>query len=242
MGLDGIPGEGARIKLQPPPGVLGSTLSDAEAQRHHDPRSTKLTSAEIGCLRSHMLAWERIIEANKSLGLVMEDDLHLSPRLPMLLAQIKLDMNEVGILKLEASPESINIVRRQEFFVDPYSAHKLIGLHSGTGAYLINKKTAEVLYQRCMNAKIPVDLALFDPKQPYNSGILIMQLIPAPCVQDVFASYRSKKNFVSTIGDRLTVEKRQKSAFKKLFRPIYRNLISLYLLKYGIKRTEARFF
>ena len=224
------------------PGVLGSSLSDAECEHHYDASSVRLTTAEIGCLKSHMLAWKCIAEAEEPLGLVMEDDIHMSPRLPTLLEQFEADTDQLEIVRFEAFPETIDVLRRREFSISSYSGHELNKGHSGSAAYLVNKITAKTLLQRCKDATVPVDHAMFNRSMGYNGGVRIIQLIPAPCIQDDCVIGHLKKHFLSTISDRLTYEKRQESILKNFLRPAYRSLVSILLIGYGIKRTHARFY
>jgi glycosyl transferase family 25 len=67
------------------------------------PRANGWLPGAIGCFRSHYLAWTAIAKGDAEFGVVFEDDVHISSKLPDLLANIGQYLNDFDVVRLEAS-------------------------------------------------------------------------------------------------------------------------------------------
>jgi glycosyl transferase family 25 len=223
------------------PAVAGATLDPAVIERHTCSADVKMTPNEIGCLHSHMTAWSLIVQRGDEFGLVMEDDVHLSPGLPGLLAQFTRPKDALELIKLDAARSMVDVRRSAVFNFPPYRGHVMVALGTNTGAYIISRKAAELLLQRCQDTQRPVDLAMYhDPAT--NHGITKIHLIPAPVQHDIFVEAGKRFQFGSSIGDRETFKPwAGRKRLKHRLRPLYHTALNLARLPRNIKRMLIPF-
>jgi glycosyl transferase, family 25 len=106
----------------------------------------------IGCYHSHLGVWRRFLAGDRPVALVLEDDVVFHADF----------LDAVG-LALRAAPEwdmlKLNCIRAKmpvpQGRIGPYRLNAYVGPATGTGAYLIHRKTAQTL----LDAMLPVTRA-----------------------------------------------------------------------------------
>ena len=216
----------------------------------HPPQLSHLGPGEIGCLLSHANAWRLIAQANDEHGLVLEDDIHVSDDFGDLIGSMSLDPGEFCVHKLETFHANVTLARKPTYTARNRRAHKLETNHGGTGAYIINKKTASHLLNSVDLFDEAIDIELFDPTRRTITNLTIYQWVPAPCIQDfLVGESHSRRSLVSNIGiDRsdvrfYSVKRSQKLeiVLKSRLRTLYTKLYSAWLLQSGRMRRKIEF-
>lgn len=142
----------------------------------------KPIAAELGCYFSHLKALEAFLASDDKFGLILEDDIFI---------------NKNALEHLQAACERAEL----------WDILRLTGLHSGTpltvchiqdnlklsinltrqtgaGAYLVNRRAAEVLLKKLLPMRLPYDHA-FD--REWFMGLKAMSLLPYPFRQNTGA-------------------------------------------------------
>ena len=215
-----------------------------------NPHRSHLGPGEIGCLLSHAHAWHLIAQANDEHALVLEDDVHVSNDFGDLIRSMSLDPSEFCIHKLETFRANVTLTREPTYTARRRRAHKLETNHGGTGAYIINKKTASHLLRYVDLFDEAIDIELFDPARRTIKDLTIYQWVPAPCIQDFLVSAaKGSRSLLSNIGrDRSDVRlysvkqlQRYKVVLKARLRTLYTKLYSVWLLQSGRMRRKIEF-
>ena len=139
---------------------------------------------EVGCFLSHLEAWRRIAAGEAPWAAVLEDDLRVSPALAPLLAATDWIPADADIVRLEANrpmrlsrPRGIKAAPGRRLF-------RAVSGTTGSGAYVIARRTAQMLVAVPPAARTTVDVFLFKPKiSRVAKGLRRYQLVPAVCVQ-----------------------------------------------------------
>lgn len=139
---------------------------------------------EIGCFLSHLEVWERIAAGNAPYGIVLEDDIHVSPDLGRLFESTAWIPADADIVRLEANrPMRLSKGRA----ISELPGRQVFRAHSGTSgsaAYIISKRAAERLRNTPTKHYDHVDLFLFKPKvSGVAQALKRYQVVPAMCVQ-----------------------------------------------------------
>lgn len=228
------------INLVRLPAVLGASLPRSEVDKYRH-EGLAMTAGEVGCLLSHIKAWRAIAEGDEAAGLVLEDDMHLSPNLAALLASLSYDPDRSEIFKLEASTIGIDVARDALSDLPPYKVHALKSAHSGTGAYAMSRETARRLLTLADTIRVPVDLWLFAPAIAHLHDLRLLQLMPAPCIQDRFITSDAGQRFESRIGDRASASTRKAMKIRDLLRPFFRSALAVSRLGSDVARRDVRY-
>jgi glycosyl transferase family 25 len=220
------------------------------AQIPSNPHWSHLGAGEIGCLLSHAYAWRFIAQAHNEHALVLEDDIHVSDDFGDLIRGMSLDPREFCVHKLETFHANVTLTRQPAYTARRRRAHKLETNHGGTGAYIINKKTASHLLNYIDLFDEAIDIELFDPARRTIKNLTIYQWIPAPCIQDFLVREpKSKKSLLSNIGiDRSDVRffsakrpQKLEILLKVRLRTLYTQLYSAWLFTSGRMRRQIEF-
>jgi glycosyl transferase, family 25 len=215
-----------------------------------NPHRSHLGAGEIGCLLSHAYAWRLIVQANDEHGLVLEDDIHLSADFGDLIRSVSLDPRELSVHKLETFRANVTLARKPTYIARNRRAHQLETNHGGTGAYIINKRTASHLLRHIDLFDEAIDIELFDPLRRTVKNLTIYQWVPAPCIQDFLVEQlKDRRSLVSNIGkDRSDVRfysaKRSQKlllVLKSRLRTVYTKLYSAWLFQSGRMRRKIEF-
>ncbi len=172
---------------------------------------------ELACIASHRLAWQWLLASEHPFAAVFEDDTHLSEDISDVLRQ---DLVPAGIdlMKLEVPSGKVSVARRAQALYCQRGLHRLLSRAYGAGAYVVSKRCAEHLMKLTEHCDQPVDVILFDDTSDVWQTFPILQLIPAPCIQDVnlARAVRGEQLFQSTIEeDRQMTKNSRKGADRR---------------------------
>lgn len=184
-------------------------------------KESTLTPSELGCFKSHVLAWEELLKTDNEYALVLEDDILLSKHTLSFLKNTDLLKLDFDIIKLDTNLTKIFIHKSCELQAKPIALHKLLTIHYGAGGYIIRRNYAEKVVKLCAHPNTPVDVFLFGQENLANNKIL--QAKPALIMQPIILD--NATHFESTIRDERTLkrlENKEKSPLKKLLREVAR--------------------
>jgi glycosyl transferase family 25 len=148
------------------------------------------------CTLSHRRAWEALVASGAPHGVVLEDDVRLSPGAgPLLQAEGWLPPS-LDLLKLEHyGPKGQRVLIRTP--VTGVAGHQGLAMarmaskHTGAAAYLLSRRAAQRLLA-VTRFNLPVDHLLFNPNNsPLCVELTPWQLIPAIARQQEFVGAKS---------------------------------------------------
>ncbi len=234
------------------PAIFGADLPESELRKFDNFDQMDLGPGEYGCLLSHVTAWKRLIASGEDYAFVLEDDLHFAQTLdPKWLQALPAD--NPWVLKLETFGHPITIRREAVASFGKRGIYELLSDHGGTGSYAISRAGAQFLLARYRQMQRAIDTEMFSPNRRTIdvTGMAIYQMVPAPCLQDMFLPPNERDLAVaSTIGadradnrelKRQALGKRLMRQARKLIGPIYRKAYSLALMPQGLARVNAKF-
>jgi glycosyl transferase family 25 len=176
--------------------VDGKDLSEVEraayshlpgqGQQYHRP----LSPGEIGCYASHLKIWQRMVEQQLPVALVLEDDMTLAPELPRVMAQaLALPLVAWDMIKLKG--RAIEKVHQSWSLAEGGTLIRHRRVPSGTGAYLLTLGGAIKLTQVRQRFSRPVDV---DLRHWWECDLQLFGIIPYPV-------RTGEESLRSTIGD-----------------------------------------
>jgi glycosyl transferase family 25 len=143
-------------------------------------------TGQIGCFMSHEAAWHAISKGNAEYGLVLEDDLHLSPNFKDVIESDDWIPKEADLIRLEDTGQRLKLNSGQKAF-EKRKIYKVGSAAWGAGGYIIRKTLAERLINVDCCLHTPVDDFLFNlESSSVSRTISTYQLVPAVCIQDKF--------------------------------------------------------
>ncbi len=143
-------------------GIDGKTLQ-WEPSQYHEPSYRFLhgrvtNPSELGCYLSHLAALRRFLEGDAKFALICEDDITFGPDLPNVLEAALARPLLWNILRLsglsDGHPLRVDRVWGDYFFCISLDRIK------GAGAYLIDRKAAQVFATQLLPMKLPYDHAI----------------------------------------------------------------------------------
>ena len=158
--------------------ALGISAIRVPASTGSDVSVANLARAEVGCIRSHLDAWDRLLASDADAALILEDDAILVEDVASLLRNIEGDWFD--ILRLEWRRPPLLVGRQAGQLNEPYSAFRLISTISGTAAYVITRAAAARLRDRPAVLEMPFDNFLFGPTG--MRGTRVHQVFPAMAI------------------------------------------------------------
>lgn len=161
-------------------GIAPENLIKLEALRAPN---AQLGRGELACIASHRLAWQWLLESEHPFAAVFEDDVHLSEDIANVLQQ---DLVPAGfdLIKLEVPTGKVSFAMRAQAVYAHRGLHRLLTRAYCSGAYVISRRCAKRLLELTTQCEQPVDVILFDDTSEVWQTFPILQLIPAPCIQD----------------------------------------------------------
>jgi glycosyl transferase family 25 len=140
------------------------------------------------CFLSHRLAWARLVESGSDYAAVLEDDVRLSARAPVVLQDAAWIPPGANLIKLEHYGPASQSVLLSDFkdVGQGFRLGRMRSRHTGGAAYILSRRAAELLLQTS-RFDLPVDHLLFNPN---NSALFAplapLQLLPAIARQEHF--------------------------------------------------------
>lgn len=160
-------------------------LDRAEFGRRHGKHPMP---GELGCYLSHVRAMRRVVEAGAEFGLILEDDALLDSRLPEVVRGLLEHTSAWDIVKLtgvhHGHPRRIRALDARHDLV------VMLTKCTATSAYMINRKTAELMADPLLPMRIPFDHE-FD--RGWYWGVKVRYVRPYPVLHD--------QRVASTIND-----------------------------------------
>ena len=154
------------------------------------------------CFLSHRLAWVRLVESGAPYAAVLEDDVRLSTRAPMVLKSAAWIPAGIDLIKLEHyGPTSQSVLLSD--FMDVGNGLRLGRMrsrHTGGAAYILSRRVAELLLQTS-RFDLPVDHLLFNP----NNSKLFAKLEPWQLLPTVARQEQENKSDIE--GSRVGLRK-----------------------------------
>ena len=176
--------------------VSATEPSSLGVYAHHFDRLNErgLSAGEACCAISHYRCWLALLASSEDECLILEDDLHFSGDFKAVIDSISLSEEEPCALKLESFGATVTSSTSSYLLVDGRRVVELYSNHTGTAAYVLNRKAASHLVEAFDLFKHPVDIELFDFGRRSDESLRVFQVLPACCIQDselpdsVFAS------------------------------------------------------
>ena len=147
---------------------------------------------EIACFLSHAECWEKLVKSNCEWGLIMEDDIVLSPRFKLFAASSDWIPQGVRVIQLHGSRQTFTV--GESYPVHDTELFRIIRpTPLGGLAYLIHREAAAYALATYMPIPAPVDDWLFCPYSDFAKRFPPHRLLSA-CATTLYAP--------SDIGDR----------------------------------------
>lgn len=169
------------------PPELSQRFLNAQGSPH-----SNLKPGEIGVYASHLSIMQGLLESEDQCLIVMEDDLHISERLPALLARIKDLPPDWDIVRLSNPSKSAYVAQ-----ADLGTAGELVAylrVPNNMGCYLINKRGAAKILAGLKVAMHAIDE---DLRRPWDFSLSTYGVSPPPVEANVLAT-----SSIDAIGDR----------------------------------------
>jgi glycosyl transferase, family 25 len=129
-----------------------AAVLDAQAFRSNMGRAA--LAAEVGCYLSHLSVWQRFLQSDKPVALILEDDVEFhADFLPALDAAL-VAINCWDMLKLNCIRAKLPISQGS---AGHWVMNAYLGPATGFGAYLITRDLAARLLPRMLPVRMPVD-------------------------------------------------------------------------------------
>ncbi len=187
--------------------IDGRTFSEDDYQQFMQsrPRNYNRTQTkpwlrgQMGCFLSHYAVWKKIANGTESFCAVFEDDIHVSDTLNLVLQSDTWIPPEVDIIRLETSTNRVRLSSKPVLNYNNSNLYKVKSTTWCTGAYIINRKTAQRLLELSEKYHEPADVMLYHFKESVLANDLqILQFNPALCTQDKHLA-QGKTNFSSNV-------------------------------------------
>jgi glycosyl transferase, family 25 len=143
---------------------------------------TGLTCFELACLESHRTAWREFLRGATDFACILEDDLHVWPGLPDLVADQAWIPKDAHSVKLDTYLTKVRLGDHQTA-IGGRQVARLYSRHQSSAAYLLTRSGAVRYLELTENRRLPADYSLF-PANPRRAGLRIYQLVPAIAIQD----------------------------------------------------------
>lgn len=220
------------IEFERTPAVDGRLFCEADYRQFMAtrPRHGKpWARGQMGCFLSHYAVWEQIARSRERFHAVFEDDIHASDDLKEILSDDRWIPDDVDIIRLEPSTNRVLLTARPLL---THARRPIFGVRSTTwctGAYLINRRTAQQLVELPALHHETADVMLYSFEDSIIARTLnILQMNPAPCTQDKHLA-AGNINFSSNTEAPLSPAERLRSGARRvspvtIIRALYRSL------------------
>lgn len=201
---------------------------------------TNLTEKEISCFLSHYVLWNYVVENDLNHIAIFEDDIYLGNNVQNFLANSDWIDPNIDLIKLE---KGIQTTIKSSFRYNKIFGRSICRLessHYGTAGYIISNKGAKHLIEKYSNATelFAVDVHIFESYLK-NKSYIVMQLLPALCIQDFVSHYLNLSNEITIESDlqedRIKNQstpikiKKSKPILYKIMRETIRPLFQIYI-------------
>lgn len=117
-----------------------------------------LKGGEIGCLLSHALAYQKIIDENHKAALIFEDDVQLCENFKALVTEAMSHIQHFEIVRFLGKEKLLQQPHKSLYPIGKtHSLAKVYGLSGGLYAYLITREGAKKMLRLMQHNYLPVD-------------------------------------------------------------------------------------
>ncbi|MEO8882201.1 MAG: glycosyltransferase family 25 protein, partial [Devosia sp.] len=162
-----------------------AALSAADKSAYCDPRKFHwLTEVELACSLSHIEALKAIAAGSEPFGLIFEDDVVLSARLPGFLADFDAAPPPVDLLRIEADPDPMRVDPGEPLRVGGIALRRVYSWSNGAAGYIVSQHAARRIVEARAMLSAQTDRVLFNPFEFVAREKLVMRHTdPAFCIQ-----------------------------------------------------------
>jgi glycosyl transferase, family 25 len=132
------------------------------------------------CSLSHRIAWTRLVDSGAPFAAVLEDDVRLSDRAPLVLKSADWVPPGIDLIKLEHYGPASQSVLLSDFrkVGHGFRLGRMRSRHTGAAAYILSRRAAKLLLE-IPRFDLPVDHLLFNPNNSKSFARLQpWQLLP----------------------------------------------------------------
>ena len=166
-------------------------LPEYDARRRRRNYGRDLKGGEIGCLLSHKKLYQKIVEEQIPLTLVLEDDAILHEDFAQAVGDVQQCETPFDLVRFLGSKKLTKARQRVvEDLTPPYQLCRLYGLPGGTHAYMITLDGARKMLRVMDRYAFPIDTLM---GREWDTKCMIYVVMPGPAV--------SSEDLGSFIGD-----------------------------------------
>lgn len=146
-----------------------------------------MSPAEMGCLLSHRKVWQLVVDRPDEWAFVAEDDVHLSADASKFFGDDTWVPAGAEIVRAETDQRICEL--SYEILGEPLG-HQLRRVKSkqlGSAGYFVSRAAASKLLKHTEHCIEPVDVVLFGSVAGLLDELVVLQLLPALCLQDMWA-------------------------------------------------------
>ena len=203
--------------------------------------TNEITLRAIACTQSHVSAWKTFLSTDNEECMIAEDDILLCRNFDSIWNNLDIPGDSYAIWKIETVNATCTIQRSCERQYEGFSFHQLYSGHSGSAAYIINRKTAKFLLSVANDFRAIIDEELFDPILRSVPMCRTYQAVPALCIQDG-KNPNSTTTFHSLIGPGRNPDGNSKinQLRRKYLSPLVSAVVSFLISYQGLRRTKVK--
>jgi glycosyl transferase family 25 len=169
--------------------VDGRVMPEGEFQAFVKARSGKPTPwgrGQMGCWLSHSHTWEKIAAGDDAYGLILEDDMHISPDIVPFVQAEGWIPEDADIVKLEAPNNRVRLGKTLSV-LNQHHVRQLRSTAWCAGGYILSRQAARFLVKQPSSTHMAVDAFLFSLElSAVARQLKLYQVAPAVVVQDKF--------------------------------------------------------
>jgi len=164
--------------------VTPADLTREQIDRYCDAsRGAFLMPLELCCGLSHLRALRSVLVSGADRAIILEDDAVLSSRLPAFLQDFEQLSLACDLLRLETTFERTRLLASQMPACGGIAIQIPYSWASGSGAYLISRRGAQLAVASEELLRKPADRAMCNPYEPIPRRLGLKQVNPALAVQ-----------------------------------------------------------
>ena len=172
------------IKAERIEAILAADLPDDLRQAYLPNGQHQRLSVQEFCVGvSHLDAYRRLLSGNDAHGLILEDDIVLSPSLPQFLADFETSAIGTDLLRIETFGSPAQISTRPRETLGQFGFHSMHGWAWGAAAYVISRAAAQAMLDNTRSLDEVIDRVLYRPHRTVMGAIKRRQLVPALGIQ-----------------------------------------------------------
>ncbi|WP_214389628.1 glycosyltransferase family 25 protein [Aminobacter anthyllidis] len=181
------------------PAVDAKQLPDEEFERLRRLSSgvNSMSPAEMACLLSHRKAWALVAEGEDDWAFVAEDDIHFSADAANFLNSDRWIPAGVDIVRAETDLARAELSHKTWGEPAGHELRRLKSAQLGSAGYFVSRSAARRLLDHTERHCEPADVILYSPEDGMLGEFVVLQLMPAFCIQDMWA-------LNATVGGSLT--------------------------------------